>query len=248
MCETRGNVVTYIYTYFTWASRERMAGLRSSPECHLPLSTDSVLNIVIFCLAKKQEEKKVKRGTSPSCARESPPVYFICTAIPFLLSPLSLPGLCFLPLFFPVYLILCRLGRDGKCRAHESRPQYTLVSPLIPLFFLFFLHSFHYSCLPQIADMLVSEASKPPGQALIKKGKKKMMMKEHVPVRVVDLLVLAQELLLPRPVGVVPAHLVAVLLGLEEGREVDASPHLFAGELTAVIHSSSALFSLSIFI
>lgn len=56
---------------------------------------------------------------------------------------------------------------------------------------------------------------------------------DHVPVRVVNLLLSAQKLLLPRLVSVVAADLVTILLGLEEGSEVKATPHLLTGELTA---------------
>lgn len=52
-----------------------------------------------------------------------------------------------------------------------------------------------------------------------------------VPVAVVDLCVLAQQLLLALLVGPESSHLVAVLFGLEEGNQVDASPHLLAGKL-----------------
>lgn len=52
------------------------------------------------------------------------------------------------------------------------------------------------------------------------------------PLVVVDLEVLAaHEVALALLVGQVAAHLVAVLLGLEGGDEVDAGPHLLAGEL-----------------
>lgn len=52
-----------------------------------------------------------------------------------------------------------------------------------------------------------------------------------MPVGVVNLDVLAQQLLLAGLVGPVPPHLVAVLFGLEEGSEVNASPHLLTGTL-----------------
>lgn len=49
----------------------------------------------------------------------------------------------------------------------------------------------------------------------------------------VDLRVLAaKELALAGLVGKVTTDLVAVLLGLEHGDEVDARPHLLSGELT----------------
>jgi ABC-type transport system involved in cytochrome c biogenesis permease component len=54
----------------------------------------------------------------------------------------------------------------------------------------------------------------------------------YVPVGVVDLGLLAQELLLAGLVGVVAADLVAVLLGLEERHQVQTRPHLLAGKLT----------------
>jgi hypothetical protein len=53
-----------------------------------------------------------------------------------------------------------------------------------------------------------------------------------VPVRVVDLVLGAKKLLLTGLVGVVAADLVAVLLGLEERREVETTPHLLTGKLT----------------
>lgn len=49
-------------------------------------------------------------------------------------------------------------------------------------------------------------------------------------IRVVHLEVLAHELLLARLVGHVPADLVAVFFGLEEGGNMDARPHFFAAE------------------
>lgn len=49
----------------------------------------------------------------------------------------------------------------------------------------------------------------------------------------VDLDVLAQELFLARLVGKVPPYKVAVFLGLKQGDQVDAAPHLLAGVLTA---------------
>jgi hypothetical protein len=55
---------------------------------------------------------------------------------------------------------------------------------------------------------------------------------EAVPVAVVDLCVLAQQLLLALLVGPVSSHLVTVFFGLEEGNQVDASPHLLTGKLT----------------
>lgn len=53
-------------------------------------------------------------------------------------------------------------------------------------------------------------------------------------VRVIDLDVLAagQQRPLTRLVGQVAPDLVAVLLGLERGDQVDAGPHLLAGEFT----------------
>lgn len=62
-----------------------------------------------------------------------------------------------------------------------------------------------------------------------------------VPVVVVNLHVLAKELLLPLLVREVPAHLVAVLLGLEDGEEVDPRPVLLAGVL-AVSALAAVLF------
>lgn len=51
----------------------------------------------------------------------------------------------------------------------------------------------------------------------------------------VDLGVVTQQLLLALLVGQVSSHLVAVLFGLEEGDEVDASPHLFTGKLAVLL-------------
>ena len=55
----------------------------------------------------------------------------------------------------------------------------------------------------------------------------------NVPIAMVDLGIVAQELLLTLLVGPVSTDLVAVLLSLQEGDEVDASPHLLTGKLTA---------------
>jgi hypothetical protein len=54
---------------------------------------------------------------------------------------------------------------------------------------------------------------------------------KNAPVRVVDLGVVAHQLLLARLVGQIPAHLVAVLLGLQKRDEVDAGPDLLAAQL-----------------
>lgn len=51
-------------------------------------------------------------------------------------------------------------------------------------------------------------------------------------VRVVHLEVLALEFFFARLVGQVPADLVAVFFGLEEGNQVDAGPHFFTAEFT----------------
>ena len=55
----------------------------------------------------------------------------------------------------------------------------------------------------------------------------------------VDLCVLAQQLLLALLVSKVSTDLVTVFLGLQEGNQVDASPHLltgeFAGNLLAIV-------------
>jgi len=53
----------------------------------------------------------------------------------------------------------------------------------------------------------------------------------NIPVGVVDLDIGAKKLLLARLVGVMPADLVTVLLGLEERSEVMTGPHLLTGEL-----------------
>lgn len=51
---------------------------------------------------------------------------------------------------------------------------------------------------------------------------------EHPPVRVVSAALTAQQLLLAGFVGEIAAGLVAVLLGLQNGRKVDARPGLLA--------------------
>lgn len=56
----------------------------------------------------------------------------------------------------------------------------------------------------------------------------------YVPLRVVDLGVLAKQLLLAALVGPEASDLVSVFLGLQERNQVDAGPHLFAGELTVL--------------
>ena len=53
-----------------------------------------------------------------------------------------------------------------------------------------------------------------------------------IAVRVVHLEVLAQELLLTRLVRQMPSYEITVLLGLENGDQVDARPHLLASKLT----------------
>lgn len=57
-----------------------------------------------------------------------------------------------------------------------------------------------------------------------------MIEQLHAPVGVVNLGVVAQKLLLALLVGQVSSDLITVLFGLEEGNEVDASPHLFTAE------------------
>ena len=54
----------------------------------------------------------------------------------------------------------------------------------------------------------------------------------NVPILVVNLHVVANQGLLPRLVRPVSPHLITVLLGLQQGNEVDASPHLLTRELT----------------
>jgi hypothetical protein len=53
----------------------------------------------------------------------------------------------------------------------------------------------------------------------------------HVPITVISPTLTAQQLLLPLQIGIVPPDLVAVLLGLQQRREVDARPHLLAAHL-----------------
>lgn len=48
----------------------------------------------------------------------------------------------------------------------------------------------------------------------------------------VNLDILSKQLLLARLLSQVPPDLVAVLFSLEEGDQVDAGPHLLAGEFT----------------
>jgi hypothetical protein len=62
------------------------------------------------------------------------------------------------------------------------------------------------------------------------------MMKKYAPVRVVDLGLRAQQLLLTRLVSVVPTDLVAVFLSLEEGKNVQTAPDLLTGEFTGAVH------------
>lgn len=56
----------------------------------------------------------------------------------------------------------------------------------------------------------------------------------NMPLVIVHLGVLAHQLLLPLLVGPVPSDLVAVFFGLQEGDQVDASPHLLTGQLAMV--------------
>lgn len=55
----------------------------------------------------------------------------------------------------------------------------------------------------------------------------------HKSVRVVNFRLSAEQLLLPRLVGPVPPDLVAIFFGLEKRDQVDACPHLFAGQFAA---------------
>lgn len=55
------------------------------------------------------------------------------------------------------------------------------------------------------------------------------------PIRVVNAGILAKQLLLASLVGIPPTHLVAVLLGLEEGDEMDTRPHLLAGQFAGKV-------------
>lgn len=57
----------------------------------------------------------------------------------------------------------------------------------------------------------------------------------NIPVRVVDLDVGTEKLLLASLVGVVSADLVTVFLGLEERSEVVTGPHLLTGKLAVEI-------------
>ena len=57
---------------------------------------------------------------------------------------------------------------------------------------------------------------------------------QDIPIRVVDLEVLAEKLLLARLVGQMSSYEITVFLGLEGRDEVDAAPHLFAGEFAVV--------------
>lgn len=61
-------------------------------------------------------------------------------------------------------------------------------------------------------------------------------MGKYSPVGMVDLDVLAQQFLLAGLLGQVAPDLIAVLFGLEEGDQVDAAPHLLAGEFTGVLY------------
>lgn len=57
----------------------------------------------------------------------------------------------------------------------------------------------------------------------------------RLPVAVIHLGLRAEQLLLPRLVRVMPAHQIAVFFCLQHGNEVDARPHLLAGQFTALV-------------
>lgn len=77
---------------------------------------------------------------------------------------------------------------------------------------------------------------KKPGRCLLGDvGRRGGEGRPHEAVGVVDLGVLAQQLLLALLVGEVAANLVAVLLGLQDGEEVDARPRLLAGVLAVCL-------------
>ncbi len=56
--------------------------------------------------------------------------------------------------------------------------------------------------------------------------------RENPPITVVHLNVRAEQLALARLVGPIAPHLVAILLRLQQRRQVDARPHLLAPEFT----------------
>lgn len=63
----------------------------------------------------------------------------------------------------------------------------------------------------------------------------------HESVAVVDLCVLAQQLLLALLVGPVSSHLVTVLFGLQKGNQVDSRPHLFTSKLIGLSNTANQL-------
>lgn len=66
---------------------------------------------------------------------------------------------------------------------------------------------------------------------LLRRLRHGLVRRLHEAIRVVNLPVLAQQLLLARLIVPVSSDLVAVFFGLEEGGEVDAGPNGFAAEL-----------------
>jgi hypothetical protein len=58
----------------------------------------------------------------------------------------------------------------------------------------------------------------------------------YIPLRIVDLALRAEELLLTGLVGIVTADLVAVFFGLEERENMETAPDLFAGKFTKFRH------------
>ena len=92
-------------------------------------------------------------------------------------------------------------------------------------------HPFHTSIHPSIPSLSTPPTSNPP--LLRHLARRDGIRRPDIPVPVVDLEVLPHELPLPRLVGQVSPDLVAVLLGLQQGDEVDAGPHLLAGVLAA---------------
>lgn len=88
------------------------------------------------------------------------------------------------------------------------------------------------------------------GGKKVKKERKESRKEGNVPIRVINLVVLAQKLLLARLISQMSADEITILLGLQEGDKVDARPHLLAGEFTTCAerkhHVSSKLLSVII--
>ena len=84
------------------------------------------------------------------------------------------------------------------------------------------------SCVNQISTIHHPEATRIARRVVDSKSRGDV----SVPIFVVNPHVVANQGLLPRLIGPVSPHLITVLLGLQQGNEVDASPHLLTRELT----------------